>query len=195
MALEAYKGNLIMGGIVKGNVHFYHNDEWSIMRKLEDMAVYHDGITWRGTRREIEEKFGTDMMVRFLKWLHPDLINRYARCPICGCLIYDGSAAFCVKCKDEGNRRMQQALEETPPQEFANIGFEVIKSIVFEYRQALKQLKKNPNNGTALAKVQQDKEWFKSPHFELLSLGLIHGERIIQEVRNEVESDTKRRKR
>ena len=195
MALEAYKGNLIMGGIVKGNVHYFHNDEWSIMRKLEDMAVYHDGITWRGTRREIEEKFGTDMMVQFLKWLHPDLINRYARCPICGRLIYDGSAAFCVKCKDEGNRRMNRALEEMPPQEFANLGLEVIRAVVYEYGQALRRLKKKPNDGTALARVEQDEEWFKSPHFELLSLGLIHGERIMQEVRNEVESEIKRRKR
>ena len=195
MTLQAYKGNMVVNGIVRGEVYSFHNDEWSVMQKLDDMAVYHNGITWRGTKREIEEKFGTDMMIQFLRWIHPDIINRYARCPTCGCLIYDGSAAFCEKHIVEGRRQMKQILEDTPPQEFANIGLEVIRSVVYEYGQALRRLKKKPNDGTALARVVQDEEWFKSPHFELLSLGLIHGERIIQEVRNEVESDTKRRKR
>lgn len=182
MGIQVFKGNLIKEGIIK-NVKEFHNDEYSLMQKDDDIAVYHNGVTWRGTKREIEEHFGTEQMLQFLKWLHPDSTNRYTKCLICGCLVYDKSAAYCEKHREEGNRRTNQILEETPPEEFANLALEIIRSVAMEYRIALKKLKKNPNNSAALSTVWQDEAWFRSSLFEVLSLRLLDGEKVIEEIR------------
>ena len=72
-------------------------------------------------------------------------------------------------------------LSENPYEALANA---IVLQAVNDYRAALKKVKKNPNNRTALDEALQIERFFKSQWYQVLTT--VDGEYLINRLRREV---------